>query len=128
MLDFKIKHFMKIKFFVILFFVFFAILIFFGCDPSGIGSADYGSAQINGYVMDASTNNAIENVNIMTYPTSDTVTSSRSGSFFIYKFYLNTNPQEILIIAEKDGYYPAQVKTVVHTDETTNVTLTMTHK
>jgi|WetSurMetagenome_2_1015567.scaffolds.fasta_scaffold385056_1 hypothetical protein len=119
---------MKIKYFVILFFVFFAALLLFGCDPSGIGSADYGSAQINGYVMDATDNNAIKDVYIMTYPASDSVKSSESGNFFIANFYLNNNPQEVTIIAEKTGYQTAQVKLIVHSDETSTVTIPMTRK
>jgi hypothetical protein len=119
---------LKIKYLMILFFIFFAAMIIFGCDPSGLGSADYGSAQINGYVMDAFNNNAINDVTIFTYPPSDSVTTSENGSFFIYKFYLNSNPQEIMIIAEKPGYQTAQVKLNVHTDETANVTIQMVHK
>lgn len=119
---------MKIKYFVLLFFAFFAALIIFGCDPSGLGSADYGSAQINGYVMDAFNNNGIKDVTIITYPPSDSVTTSENGGFFIYRFYLNSNPQEILIIAEKPGYNTAQVKLNVYTDEIANVTVQMTRK
>lgn len=119
---------MKIKYFVILFFAFFAALIIFGCDPSGLGSADYGTAEINGYVMDAFDNNAIKDATIITYPPSDSVITSESGNFFIYKFYLNSNPQEIMIIAEKPGYQTAQVKLNVHSDETANVTIQMVRK
>lgn len=119
---------MKIKYYVILFFVFFAALIIFGCEPSGIGSADYGSAQINGFVMDAFDNNALKNVTIITYPPSDSLLTSENGNFFIYRFYLNSNPQEIMIIAEKPGYQTAQVKLNVHTDETANVTIQMVRR
>lgn len=119
---------MKLKIFVILFFMFFAALIIFGCDPQGIGSSDYGSAQINGYVLSVDGNDGIKDVKILTYPESDTVTTSNSGYFFIRKFYLNNNPQEILIIAEKSGYYPAQIKATVHTGETANATIFMTPK
>jgi hypothetical protein len=119
---------MKLKFFVILFFAFFAALIIFGCDPQGIGSSDYGTAQINGYVLTTDGNEGIKDVTILTYPESDTVMTSNSGNFFIYKFYLNNNPQEVLIIAEKQGYYPAQVKTVVRTGETANATIFMERK
>lgn len=119
---------MKIKYFVILFFAFFAALIIFGCDPSGIGSADYGDAQINGYVMDAIDNNALQNVLIFTYPASDSVQTSQSGNFFIYTFHLNNNPQEVTIIAEKSGYQTAQVKLTVRTGETANVTIPMVRR
>lgn len=119
---------MKLKYFIILFFVFFAALILFGCEPSGIGSSDYGTAQIKGYVMDATTNDGLKDVTIMTYPASDSVLSSSTGNFFIYEFCLNNNPQEILIIAEKSGYQTAQVKTVVHSDEMANVTVVMNRK
>lgn len=119
---------MKIRYFVILFFMFFAALILFGCDPSGLGSADYGYAQINGYVVESINNNSIKDVTIFTYPPSDSVVTSESGNFFIYRFYLNSNPQEVLIIAEKSGYQTAQVKLNVHSDETANITIQMSRK
>jgi hypothetical protein len=103
-------------------------MFFSGCDPSVLGSSDYGSAQINGYVIDAFSKNAIKDVMIMTYPVSDSVETGESGNFFIYKFYLNTNPQEILIIAEKPGYQTAQVKMIVHTNETANITIPLIRK
>ncbi|MCX6163285.1 MAG: hypothetical protein NTU73_00205 [Ignavibacteriae bacterium] len=106
---------MKIKYYVILFFAFFAALIIFGCEPSGIGS-------------DAFDNGALKDATIITYPPSDSVLTSESGNFFIYRFYLNSNPQEIMIIAEKPGYQTAQVKLNVRTDETANATIQMVRK
>lgn len=119
---------MKIRYFIILFFVFFAVLLIFGCELSGIGSSNYGSAQIEGYVLDASSNVGIGDVTIMTYPPSDSVYTDNNGNFFSLKFFLNTNPQEIMIIAEKKGYQTAQIKTLVKTDEIANVTIFMTRK
>lgn len=124
----KIKNHMKLKYFVILFFVFFAAMIIFGCEPSGIGSSDYGTAQIEGFVMDANTIDVIENVRVMTNPESDTVLSTQNGKFIIDNYFLNNNPQEITLIATKTGYYTSEVKAILRTGETANITILMIPK
>jgi len=103
-------------------------LLLFGCDPAGIGSTDYGYGEIRGYAMDMSTNNGVSDVLIITSPASDSVATDAAGNFFILNIQLNTNPQDVQIIAIKEGYQTAQVKTTLKSDQTTQVTIPMYHK
>jgi hypothetical protein len=116
---------MKIKYFILLFIIFFISLALFGCNPAGIGSDDYGTAQINGYVMDVSTKLGMSDVKIITSPAYDTIKTNAKGSFYILNFHLTSNPQDIIIIAEKDGYKSGQVNAKLKTDETSTVTILM---
>jgi hypothetical protein len=116
---------MKIKYFVLLFLIFFVSLILFGCDPGSIGSSDYGTAQVRGYVLDESSKVGIGNVTVLTTPTSDTIMTDAKGTFFIISYHLISNPQEIMIITEKEGYKTGQTNITLHSDQSTDVTVLM---
>jgi hypothetical protein len=116
---------MKIKYFILLFIIFFISLALFGCNPAGIGSDDYGTAQINGYVMDVATKTGVSGVNIITSPAYDTTKTNLKGSFYILNFVLTASPQDIIIIAEKEGYKTGQVNAKLKPGETTTVTILM---
>ena len=116
---------MKIKYFVLLFLIFFVSLILFGCDPGSIGSSDYGTAQVRGYVLDVSTKVGIGDVSVLTTPSSDTLMTDTKGTFFIISYQLNSNPQDIMIITEKQGYKTGQTNITLHSDQSTDVTILM---
>jgi hypothetical protein len=119
---------MKIKYFILLFLIFFVSLILFGCDPGSIGSSDYGTAQVRGYVMDATSKVGIADALVLTTPASDSTKTDTKGTFFILSYKLNSNPQDIIIITEKSGYKTGQTNITVQADQTTDVTVLMERK
>jgi hypothetical protein len=119
---------MKLKYFFLLFIAFFMTLLLFGCDPSSIGSDDYGTVKVEGFVMDVSNQIGIDNATILTAQSQDSSYSDKGGNFFIVNFRLAQNPQEVDIIAEKVGYKTAQLKITLTAGETAHVTIPMTPK
>jgi hypothetical protein len=119
---------MKLKYYVLLFIAFFTTLCFFGCDLSTIGSTDYGTAQINGFVMDVSTQIGINDVTILTAQSQDSTYSNTGGYFFILDFVLSQDPQDVDIIAVKEGYQTAQLRVALKDGEIAQVTIPMTKK
>lgn len=116
---------MKLKYYVLLFVAFFMALILFGCDPSSIGSTNYGTAQVSGFVMDVTNQTGINDVTILTAQSQDSIYTDKVGNFFILDFLLSQNPQDVDIIAEKSGYQTAQLKVILRDGETTQVTIPM---
>jgi hypothetical protein len=116
---------MKIKYFIYLFLAFFMALLLFGCDISSIGSDNYGTAKIEGYVMDVSNNNGIEKATVMTAQANDTSYSDKIGNFIFLDYTLAQNPQVIDIIVQKAGYKTSQLKVTLHDGETAHVTIPM---
>lgn len=103
-------------------------LLLFGCNLSSIGSDNYGTAKIEGYVMNVSNNIGIENATIMTAQAQDTSYSDKIGNFIILDYILAQNPQDIDIIVEKAGFKTSQLKVTVHDGETAHVTIPLIPK
>jgi len=114
---------MKIKYYVALLIIFFFSMLLFGCDPTSIGSADYGSSQISGYVMDEISFDGISDAAIITVPGADSIKTDKNGFFNIPSFVLSQDPQEINLVANKDGYKSCTVTIKLVSDGKANITI-----
>jgi len=115
---------MKIKYYIALLIIFFFSMLIFGCDPSSIGSTDYGTSDVSGYVMDEISFNGIYYAAVV-LPNIDTIRTDKKGFFSIPTYYLSQNPQEIIIEAIKDGYKHNNVSVKLVSDGKVNVTIPM---
>jgi hypothetical protein len=119
---------MKIKYYIALLIIFFFSMLLFGCDPGAIGSTDYGTSQISGYVMDEVSYDGIYNAAVITIPGVDSIKTDKNGYFVIPSFILTQDPQEINIVANKDGYNPSTITVRLVSDGKANVTIPMLHQ
>lgn len=115
---------MKIKYYVALLLLLFFSMLLFGCDPSAIGSDDYGTSDVSGYVMDEISFNGIYNAAVI-LPNIDTLRTDKNGFFSISTYFLSQNPQEIIIEAIKDGYKHNNISVKLVSDGKVNVTIPM---
>lgn len=118
---------MKIKYYVALLILFFFSMMLFGCDPSSIGSTDYGSSQISGYAIDEISFNGVSDASIITIPGIDTIKTDKNGYFNIQTFYLTQDPQEIRIQCSKDGYQTKILTVKLVSYGKADVTIPMQH-
>ncbi|MBI5402043.1 MAG: hypothetical protein HY959_01465 [Ignavibacteriae bacterium] len=116
---------MKIKYYVALLILFFFSMMLFGCDPSSIGSTDYGSSQISGYAIDEISFSGVSDAAIITIPGIDTIKTDKNGYFNIQSYYLIQDPQEIQVQCSKDGYRTKTVTIRLVSDGKANVTIPM---
>lgn len=115
---------MKIKYYVALLLLFFFSMLLFGCDPSSIGSTDYGTSNVSGYVMDDISFDGIFDAAVV-LPNIDTIKTDKNGYFSIPTYYLSQDPQEINIETIKNGYKQNNISVKLVSDGKINVTIPM---
>jgi hypothetical protein len=116
---------MKIKYYVVLLIIFFVSMLLFGCDLGSIGSSDYGTSQLSGYVMDDISYDGIYDAAIVTIPGADSIRTDNNGYFNIPSFVLTQDPQEINLSVNKIGYKTSIVTVKLVSDGKENVTIPM---
>ena len=113
---------MKIKYYVAILIIFFVSMLLFGCDPTSIGSTDYGTSQVSGYVRDYVTNDPIMDAVVVSSPGTDTLKTDKNGYFIIQSYTLSADPQDVDLIAKKIGYQDCTVSVKLTSDGKESVT------
>ena len=118
---------MKIKYYVALLIIFFISMLLFGCDLGSIGSSDYGTSSISGYVVDDVSFDGIINAAVVTIPGADSIKTDVNGYFNFPTYVLSQNPQEMNLSVNKVGYKTCEVTVKLVSDGNAKVTVSLQH-